>query len=85
MASTERHDVGHERQYRCPDRDRPRHRRQNQEIDTGHATLAVAAGGDELMIAVGPTVDEAIAGLEGNVLTVATDGIPGGTPPRTLR
>ncbi len=49
---------------------------QDQEIDTGHATLAVAAGGDELMVAVGPTVDEAIADLEGSVLTVSTDGAP---------
>ena len=49
---------------------------QDQEIDTGHATLAVAASGDELMIAVGPTVDEAIADLEGSVLTASTDGIP---------
>ena len=49
---------------------------QDHRIDTGHATLAVAAGGDELMIAVGPTVDEAIAELEGSVLTVATNGIP---------
>ena len=49
---------------------------QNQEIDTGHATLAVAASGDELMIAVGPTVDEAIADLEGSVLTASTDGVP---------
>ena len=39
---------------------------QDQQIDTGHATLAVAAAGDELMIAVGPTVDEAIADLDGN-------------------
>lgn len=45
-------------------------------IETGHATLAVAAGGDELMIAVGPTVDEAIADLDGSVLTLATNGFP---------
>jgi ABC-type transport system substrate-binding protein/class 3 adenylate cyclase/streptogramin lyase len=45
-------------------------------IDTGHATLAVAAGGDEIMIAVGPTVDEAIADLRGSVLTIATSGSP---------
>jgi ABC-type transport system substrate-binding protein/class 3 adenylate cyclase len=49
---------------------------QTHEIDTGHATLAVAASGDELMIAVGPTVDEAIADLDGSVLTASTDGIP---------
>lgn len=49
---------------------------QTQEIDTGHATLAVAASSDELMVAVGPTVDEAIADLEGTVLTMATDGTP---------
>ena len=44
---------------------------QDQEIDTGHATLAVAAGGDEIMVAVVPTVDEAIAELEGEVLTMS--------------
>ena len=49
---------------------------QNQVIDTGHATLAVAAGGDEVMVAVGRTVDEAIADLDGSVLTIATSGIP---------
>ena len=49
---------------------------QDQEIDTGHATLAVAAGGDEIMVAVVPTVDEAIADLEGEVLTMSTDGTP---------
>lgn len=48
----------------------------DQKIDTGHATLAVAAGGGELMIAVTLTVDEAIAELDGNVLTIATNGIP---------
>lgn len=50
--------------------------RQDQEIDTGHATLAVAASDDELMVAVGRTVDEAIADLEGTVLTVSADGTP---------
>ena len=50
--------------------------RQDRVIDAGHAVLAVAAGGDELMIAVGPTVDEAIAQLEGLVLTVSTAGQP---------
>lgn len=50
--------------------------RQDQEIDTGHATLAVAASDDELMVAVGQTVDEAIADLEGTVLTVSADGTP---------
>jgi ABC-type transport system substrate-binding protein/class 3 adenylate cyclase len=49
---------------------------QTHQIDTGHATLAVAASGEELMVAVGPTVDEAIAELEGTVLTLATDGTP---------
>ncbi len=52
---------------------------QDKEIDTGHATLAVAAGADEIMVAVVPTVDEAIADLDGEVLTMSTDGIPGGT------
>ena len=49
---------------------------QDQTIDTGHAVLAVAAGGSELMIAVGPTADEVVAGLQGSVLTVATSGQP---------
>jgi ABC-type transport system substrate-binding protein len=40
-------------------------------IKTGHATLTVSAGGDELMIAIGPTVEETIGALEGSVLTVA--------------
>jgi ABC-type transport system substrate-binding protein/class 3 adenylate cyclase/streptogramin lyase len=45
-------------------------------IDPGHATLAVVASGDQLMIAVGPTFEEAVAGLSGSVLTVATNGVP---------
>jgi ABC-type transport system substrate-binding protein/class 3 adenylate cyclase len=45
---------------------------QRQVIDTGHATLAVAAGGDELMVAVAPTTDEAIGELEGEVLRIVT-------------
>jgi ABC-type transport system substrate-binding protein/class 3 adenylate cyclase len=49
-------------------------------IDTGHATLAVAAGKDELMIAVGPTVDDAIAELDGTVLTVASSQTPWNDP-----
>jgi ABC-type transport system substrate-binding protein len=49
-------------------------------IYTGHATLAVAAGGDELMIAVGPTADEAIAELEGSVLTLSAPGTPWNDP-----
>ena len=49
---------------------------QDQVIDTGHATVAVAAGGDEIMVAVGPTVAEAIADLGGSVLTIATYGMP---------
>jgi ABC-type transport system substrate-binding protein/class 3 adenylate cyclase/streptogramin lyase len=49
---------------------------QDRTIETGHATVAVAAGGNELMIAVAPTVDEYIAGLQGSVLSLATDGIP---------
>ena len=50
------------------------------EIDTGHATIAAAAGGDELMIAVGPTVREVIDGLEGSVLTATTFGLPWSEP-----
>jgi ABC-type transport system substrate-binding protein/class 3 adenylate cyclase/streptogramin lyase len=49
-------------------------------IDTGHATLAVAAGGDQIMIAVGPTVDDAIADLDGSVLTVASSHFPWNDP-----
>jgi ABC-type transport system substrate-binding protein/class 3 adenylate cyclase len=49
---------------------------QDRTINTGHATVAVAAGGNELMIAVAPTVDEYIAGLEGSLLSMATDGVP---------
>lgn len=45
--------------------------RHNRVINTGHATLAVAAGGDELLIAVGPTDDEVIAELQGNVLRIS--------------
>jgi ABC-type transport system substrate-binding protein/class 3 adenylate cyclase len=45
--------------------------RHDRVIDTGHATLAVAAGGDELMVAVGATDDEIIGALEGNVLKVS--------------
>jgi ABC-type transport system substrate-binding protein/class 3 adenylate cyclase len=49
---------------------------QRQVIDTGHATLAVAAGGDQLMVAVSPTVDEAISQLDGEVLTIVEPGQP---------
>ena len=49
---------------------------QDKRIDTGHATLAIAAGENEIMVAVVPTVDEAIADLEGEVLTMSTDGTP---------
>jgi ABC-type transport system substrate-binding protein/class 3 adenylate cyclase len=49
---------------------------QDRVIDTGHATLAVATSADEIMVAVGPTADEVIAGLEGSVLTLATSGTP---------
>ncbi len=48
----------------------------DREIDTGHATLAVAAGGGEIMVAVGPTIDESIASLDGSVLTLAVAGTP---------
>jgi ABC-type transport system substrate-binding protein/class 3 adenylate cyclase/streptogramin lyase len=50
--------------------------KQDRVIDTGHATLAVAAGGGEMMIGVGATVEETIAALEGNVLTIGTSGRP---------
>jgi ABC-type transport system substrate-binding protein/class 3 adenylate cyclase/streptogramin lyase len=49
-------------------------------IDTGHATQAIAAGGGEIMVAVGPTVDEMIAGLDGSVLTIAVSGTPWTNP-----
>ncbi len=45
-------------------------------IDTGHATLSVAAGGGEIMVAVVPTMVESIAGLDGSVLNLATSGAP---------
>jgi ABC-type transport system substrate-binding protein/class 3 adenylate cyclase len=45
-------------------------------IDTGHATLAVVSNGDELLIAVGPTVDEVLASVDGNILKISTPGIP---------
>ena len=45
-------------------------------IHTGHAVIAVASSGEEVMVAVGPTADEVIAGLSGSVLTMAADGIP---------
>jgi ABC-type transport system substrate-binding protein/class 3 adenylate cyclase len=50
--------------------------KQDRAIDTGHAVLAVAAGGSQIMIAVGPTVDEVITALPGSVLTVASSGLP---------
>ncbi len=53
---------------------------QDREIDTGHATISVVAGGDQIMMAVGPTADETIAGLDGMVLTVATSGAPWSDP-----
>jgi ABC-type transport system substrate-binding protein/class 3 adenylate cyclase len=40
-------------------------------INSGHATLTVSAGGDELMVAIGPTVEETIGVIEGSVLTIA--------------
>jgi ABC-type transport system substrate-binding protein len=45
-------------------------------IDTGHAILGVSAGAGQLMVAVDRTVDEYIAGLDGSVLSLSTDGIP---------
>ncbi len=55
-------------------------------IDTGHATLSIAAGEDELLVAVGPTADDIIGELQGSVLTLATEGFPWDDPspdPRT--
>lgn len=49
---------------------------QSRVIDTGHATLAVAAGDDKLMVAVAPTADEAIGELEGEVLRIVTPVTP---------
>ncbi len=49
---------------------------QTREIHPGHAILAAAAGNGELMIAIGPTFEDAVAGLDGSVLTVSTNGIP---------
>jgi peptide/nickel transport system substrate-binding protein len=45
---------------------------QRQVIDTGHATLSAAAGGNELLVAVAPTVEEAIGELDGDVLRIVT-------------
>jgi ABC-type transport system substrate-binding protein/class 3 adenylate cyclase len=45
-------------------------------IHTGHAVMAVASSGDQLMVAVGPTADEVVAGLPGLTLTMAANGIP---------
>ena len=45
-------------------------------IDTGHATLNIAASDHELMVAVGPTADDIIGTLEGSILTLATEGEP---------
>jgi ABC-type transport system substrate-binding protein len=53
---------------------------QERRIDTGHATVSVAAGGDQLMMAVYPTPDELIADLDGSVLTIATAGSPWSEP-----
>ncbi|HLA16013.1 MAG TPA: ABC transporter substrate-binding protein, partial [Candidatus Limnocylindrales bacterium] len=49
-------------------------------IDTGHATLSIAASDDQLMVAVGPTADDIIGQLEGSVLTLATEGFPWSEP-----
>lgn len=43
-------------------------------IDTGHATLSIAVGEDQLMVAVGPTSDDVIGELEGSILTLSTEG-----------
>ena len=49
-------------------------------IDTGHATLSIATGENQLMVAVGPTADDVIGGLEGSVLTLTTEGFPWDDP-----
>jgi ABC-type transport system substrate-binding protein/class 3 adenylate cyclase len=49
---------------------------QSRRIDTGHSTVSIVAGDDQLMMAVFPTPDDLIAKLRGLVLTVATDGSP---------
>jgi class 3 adenylate cyclase len=49
---------------------------QNRFIDTGHGILAVAASEEELMIAVSPTFDDAVAGLSGAVLKVGVANVP---------
>jgi ABC-type transport system substrate-binding protein/class 3 adenylate cyclase len=49
-------------------------------IDTGHATLAIAAGEDQLMVAVGPTADEVIGELPGSILTLTTEDFPWDDP-----
>jgi ABC-type transport system substrate-binding protein len=49
---------------------------QDRFIDSGHGILAVAASEQELMIAVAPTFDDAVAALSGSVLTVGTASVP---------
>src|SRR4051794_12820183 len=45
-------------------------------IRTGHAVVAVASSGEEVMLAVTPTTNEVVAALYGTVLTLGADGIP---------
>ncbi|MEO8229545.1 MAG: ABC transporter substrate-binding protein [Chloroflexota bacterium] len=49
-------------------------------IDTGHATLSIAASEDQLMVAVGPTAGDVIGELEGSILTMTTSGFPWDDP-----
>jgi ABC-type transport system substrate-binding protein/class 3 adenylate cyclase len=49
---------------------------QDRLIHTGHAVVAVASSGNEVMVAVEPTADEVVARLQGSTLTMAANGIP---------
>jgi class 3 adenylate cyclase/streptogramin lyase len=53
---------------------------QNRAIDSGHGIVAVVASDDELMIAVVPTFDDAVAAVGGAVLTVGAADTPWWNP-----
>jgi ABC-type transport system substrate-binding protein len=46
------------------------------EIELGHFVTSVVAGADELLVAIDRTPEEIIAGVEGDVLTIATPFTP---------
>ncbi len=49
---------------------------QTRTIDTGHATLSVATSDHRIMVAVGPTSNDVLGQIEGDVLTLAVDYDP---------